>query len=191
MRMWRVASGLVIALAISSSASSRIWSSPALQHVYFAKVAQISRGVVRPLRDENSAILNYRNAIFEVDLEGNGSKYIASYGKAMVDIRSIPPGVEISHLLEDKPSKVISKGEIVILILNSRTGRLTIMPNSRGDSIQIRPLRWKGKDRHIPDDVWCRTVPQDRDAVSFGDSGTNVLIYRDGKGWKLHWCEVA
>lgn len=189
MRMGGVAGGLLLGIVISSSASSRTWSGPALQRTYFAKVAQISRGVVRPLKDENTAILSYDNAIFEVDLEGNGSKYVASYGKTTIDIRSPPPGLEISHILEiGEPSKVIKKGELVILMLNNVTGRLTIMPGKMGE---IRPLRWNGKNRFIPYGTDCASMPRDRDAISVGDSGSTVVVYRYRKGWKLRWCEVA
>ena len=193
MRMRYLVSGLLLALVMSSGAFAGRWSTDALQRAYFAQVAQISGGIVQPFKDENNPPYVYANAIFEVDLEGNGSKYIASYGKANVDIRSTPPGIEISDLLTEKPTKLVRKGEAVILILNSRKGKLTIMPSPSGAnmSVQIRPLRWKGKNRHIPDDAksCMDKLPQDRDAVSYGDSGTNVLIYYR-KRWKLHFCEI-
>lgn len=188
--IWGLASGLLMAVAISSSAFAKTWSSPALQRAYFAKVAKISRGIVRPLKDENSPILNYSNAIFEVDLEGNGSKYVASQGKAMVDIRSAPPGVEISRLLEvGEPSRVIEKGDFVILILNSGTGKLTIMSTRDVDESWIRPLRWKGKNRNIPYGADCASAFRDRDAVAFGEIGPG-FISRHGKAWKLRKCIV-
>jgi len=193
MKLQALYGGLLMALVMPSVALSRTWSSAALQHAYFAEVAQISRGIVQPFKDKNGPGFDDENAIFEVDLDGNGSKYIVSYGKAKVDIRSLPPGVKISPYPEGKSVKFIKKDYLVILILNERSRELTIMPiyEYSGSLEYLRPLRIKGAKKYIPDDAkdCLKDLPKDRDAISIGDSGGNRLIYRF-KRWTLRGCPI-
>lgn len=191
-----VIAGLLLALAISSSGSAqpvnlKPLAPNALERPYFAKVAQLSDGMVRPLKEEG---YNYsQNMIFRVDLEGKGSSYISSYGRANLNIYAATAKADISYILQNDPRKFVRKGQLVILILNEKKGgKLTILPlhPKQEINVEIRPLRRKGKSRTIPYDAerCVNWIPRDRDAISWGDSGSVTLIYYK-TGWKYLNCD--